>query len=60
MKEGEIMVEQRKSIKLIALRVLVAVLLAFSLGAVSGCGPGTAGYDWHSGEMEVEKTPTNQ
>ena len=60
MKEGEIMVKQRKSIISIVLRVLVTVLLAFSLGAVSGCGPGTAGYDWHSGEMEVEITPTNQ
>ena len=60
MKEGEIMVKQTISITSIVLRVLVAILLAFSLGAVSGCGPGTAGYDWHSGEMEVEKTPTNQ
>ena len=60
MKEGEIMVKQRKSITSIVLRVLVTILLAFSLGAVSGCGPGTAGYDWHSGEMEVEKTPMNQ
>ena len=59
MKEGEIMVKQRKSITSIVLRVLVAILLAFSLGSVSGCGPGTAGYDWHSGEMELEKTPTN-
>ena len=60
MKEGEIMVKQRKSIASIVLKVLVAVLLSFSLGAVSGCGPGTAGYDWHSGEMEVEKTPVNR
>ncbi len=60
MKEGEIMVKQRKSITSIVLKVLVAILLAFSLGAVSGCGPGTAGYDWHSGETEVEKTPMDQ
>ena len=60
MKEGDIMVKQIKSITSIMLGLLVALLIAISLGAVSGCGPGTAGYDWHSGEMEVEKTPTNQ
>ena len=54
------MVKQIKSITSIVLKVLVAILIAFSLGAVSGCGPGTAGYDWHSGEMEVEKTPMDQ
>ena len=60
MKEGDTMVNQRKSIKSILLGVLAALLLAFCLGAVTGCGPGTAGYDWHSGEIEVEKTPTDQ
>ena len=54
------MVNQKKSITSMVLTVLGAILLAFSPGAVSGCGPGTAGYDWHSGEMEVEKTPMNQ
>ena len=54
------MVKQRKSITSILLGLLVTLLLAFSLGAVSGCGPGTAGYDWHSGEMELEKTPLNK
>ena len=54
------MVNQKNSITSIVLEVLVVLLLAFSLGAVSGCGPGTAGYDWHSGEMEVEKTPMDQ
>jgi len=54
------MVNQTKSITSILLGVLAALLLAFCLGAVTGCGPGTAGYDWHSGEIEVEKTPTDQ
>ena len=54
------MVKQIRSITSIMLGLLVALLIAISLGAVSGCGPGTAGYDWHSGEMEVERTPTNQ
>ena len=60
MKEGDNMVKQIKSIKSILLGTLVALILAFSLGAVTGCGPGTAGYDWHSGEIEVEKTPADQ
>ena len=46
------MVTQKKSIKSILSGTLVALPLAFILGAVTGCGPGTAGYDWHSGELE--------
>ena len=60
MKEGDTMVNQIKSITSIVLGLFVALLLAFTIGAVTGCGPGTAGYDWHSGEMEVEKTPVDQ
>ena len=46
------MVNQSKSIKSVLLATLVTLLLAFFLGAVTGCGPGAAGYDWHSGERE--------
>lgn len=54
------MVNQTRTIKSVLLGALVALLLAFCLGAVSGCGPGTAGFDWHSGEMERETTPADQ
>ena len=54
------MVKQMKAIKSVLLGSLVVLLLSFSLLAVTGCGPGTAGYDWHSGEMEIERTPANQ
>jgi hypothetical protein len=60
MKEGDTMVKQIKSITSIVLGLFVALLLAFTIGAVTGCGPGTAGYDWHSGEMEIERAPANQ
>ncbi|MGI9536407.1 MAG: formylglycine-generating enzyme family protein [Desulfocapsaceae bacterium] len=46
------MVKQTKSIRSVLWGTLVTLLLAFSLGAFTGCGPGTAGYDWHSGEIE--------
>ena len=54
------MVNKPKSIKSILLGTLGALLLAFSLLALTGCGPGTAGYDWHSGEMEIERSPADQ
>ena len=47
------MVKQTKSILVWA---LVSLMVAFSLGAITACGPGTAGYDWHSGEMEMNRT----
>ncbi|MGI9536061.1 MAG: formylglycine-generating enzyme family protein [Desulfocapsaceae bacterium] len=46
------MVKQTKSIKSVLLVTLVTLLLAFFLGAVTGCGPGTAGYGGQSGELE--------
>lgn len=51
------MVKQTKSILLLA---LVSLMVAFSLGALTACGPGTAGYDWHSGENEIHRTPTDK
>lgn len=48
------MVKIAKSFLLLA---LFSIMAAFLLGSISGCGPGTAGYDWHSGEMEVHRTP---
>ena len=50
------MVKQTKSILVWA---LVSLMVAFSLGAITACGPGTAGYDWHSGEMEINRTPAD-
>jgi formylglycine-generating enzyme required for sulfatase activity len=44
-----------KQIKLILLAVY-SVMAAFLLSAISSCCPGTAGYDWHSGESEVIQT----
>jgi formylglycine-generating enzyme required for sulfatase activity len=44
-----------KQIKLILLAVY-SVMAAFLLSAMSSCCPGTAGYDWHSGESEVLQT----
>ncbi|MFW2367967.1 MAG: hypothetical protein ACN4GW_16235, partial [Desulforhopalus sp.] len=44
-----------KQIKLILL-VAYSVMAAFLLSAISSCCPGTAGYDWHSGESEVIPT----
>ena len=44
-----------KQIKLIFLAVY-SVMAAFLLSAMSSCCPGTAGYDWHSGESEVLQT----
>lgn len=44
------MVKQKKTSKSVLSKTMVPLLFAFILGAVSGCGPGTAGYDWHSGE----------
>ena len=44
-----------KQIKLILL-VVYSVMAAFLLSAISSCCPGTAGYDWHSGESEVLQT----
>lgn len=54
------MVKYKKTIKSILSGTLVAFILVLSMGAVTGCGPGTAGYDWHSGEMEIERTPADQ
>jgi len=53
------MAKQTKSIKSKLLRALVSLMLVFFLGAISACGPGTAGYDWHSGEVETERTPAD-
>ena len=47
------MVKQAKSILFL---VLVSLMVAFFLAAISACGPGTAGFDWHSGEMEAHQT----
>jgi hypothetical protein len=58
--EGDTMVKQIKSIKSILLGAVAVFLLVISMGAATGCGPGTAGYDWHSGEHEVQETPVNQ
>ena len=44
-----------KQIKLIFLAVY-SVMAAFLLSAISSCCPGTAGFDWHSGESEVIQT----
>jgi hypothetical protein len=48
------MVKKAKSILFLA---LVSLMIAFFFGAISACAPGTAGYDWHSGEIETEDTP---
>lgn len=45
-----------KQLKTILFLALVTLMAAFFLGAISACGPGTAGYDWHSGEMEAHHT----
>lgn len=44
-----------KQIKLIFLAVY-SVMAAFLMSAISSCCPGTAGFDWHSGESEVIQT----
>lgn len=44
-----------KQVKSILLLVLSSLMIAFFLGAISACGPGTAGYDWHSSEVEAHK-----
>lgn len=44
-----------KQIKLIFLAVY-SVMAAFLMSAISSCCPGTAGFDWHSGESEVLQT----
>lgn len=53
------MVKQTKAIKSLLFRALFSLILVFFLGAISACGPGTAGYDWHSGEVETERTPAD-
>jgi formylglycine-generating enzyme required for sulfatase activity len=53
------MVKQKKSIKSVLWVTLVTFLLALLLGAVTGCGPGTAGYDWHSGEVEKHRSTSS-
>ena len=52
------MVKQEKPINSLLSTTLVTLLLAFALGAVTGCGPGTAGYDWHSGEVQEHRSTT--
>ena len=54
------MVKQTKSIKSVLLGAVAVFLLVISMGAVTGCGPGTAGYDWHSGEHVVQNIPVDQ
>jgi len=56
-KEGDIMVNQIKSILFLT---LVSAMAAFFLGAISACTPGTAGYDWHSSEVEVHQAPEQE
>ncbi|MGV7235479.1 MAG: hypothetical protein ACQ9ET_04400 [Nitrosomonadaceae bacterium] len=51
------MVKKAKAILFLA---LVSLMIAFFLGAISACAPGTAGYDWHSGEMETHDTKNNE
>ena len=52
------MVKQGKTINSLLSTTLVTLLLAFTLGAVTGCGPGTAGYDRHSGEVGEHRSTT--
>ena len=52
------MVKQEKPINSLLSTTLVTLLLAFVFGAVTGCGPGTAGYDWHSGEVQEHRSTT--
>ncbi len=50
------MVKQEKPINSLLSTTLVTLLLAFVLGAATACGPGTAGYDWHSGEIQEHRS----
>lgn len=48
-----------KHIKSLLLFALFSAIAAFLLGALSACSPGTAGYDWHSGEAETQRPPSS-